>query len=53
MNRWELLAEEYVSPFTDELLYEYDFGDSWEILITASDNSPARAFGKGWRDARR
>lgn len=40
MNRWELLAEEYVSPFTDELLYEYDFGDSWEIRITASDNCP-------------
>ncbi len=27
-------------PCTDTLLYEYDFGDSWRIKITASDNCP-------------
>ena len=27
-------------PVTDTLLYEYDFGDSWSIKITASYNCP-------------
>ena len=27
-----------VYSFTDELLYEYDFGDSWKIKITGSRN---------------
>ncbi len=27
-----------VSPFTDELYYTYDFGDSWRIKITGSMN---------------
>ena len=29
-----------VMPFTDELLYKYDFGDGWKIRITASENCP-------------
>jgi hypothetical protein len=28
----------FVYSFTDELLYEYDFGDSWKIKITGSRN---------------
>ena len=28
----------YVYSFTDELLYEYDFGDNWQIRITGSRN---------------
>ena len=27
-------------PVTDELLYNYDFGDNWKIRITASNNCP-------------
>ncbi len=29
-----------LEPFTDVLLYEYDFGDDWKIRITASWNCP-------------
>ena len=27
-------------PITDELIYNYDFGDNWKIRITASENCP-------------
>lgn len=30
----------YPTPFTDVLLYNYDFGDNWKIRITASENCP-------------
>lgn len=30
----------YPMPFTDVLLYHYDFGDDWKVRITASENCP-------------
>lgn len=27
-------------PVTDTLLYQYDFGDNWQVRITASENCP-------------
>lgn len=32
------MDQPFVCSFTDELLYEYDFGDSWQIRITGSRN---------------
>ena len=32
------MEQPYVNSFTDELLYEYDFGDSWRVRITGSRN---------------
>ncbi len=32
------LRQPFVYSFTDELLYQYDFGDSWKIKITGSRN---------------
>ena len=32
------MNQPYVYSFTDELLYEYDFGDNWVIRITGSRN---------------
>ncbi len=28
----------YIYPFVDKLCYEYDFGDSWNFVITCHDN---------------
>ena len=32
------MNQPYVYSFTDELLYQYDFGDNWQIRITGSRN---------------
>lgn len=32
------LKQPFVYSFTDELFYQYDFGDNWKIRITASRN---------------
>ena len=32
------MKQPFVYSFTDELLYQYDFGDSWQISITGSRN---------------
>ena len=32
------MSQPYVYPFTDELFYQYDFGDNWQIRITGSRN---------------
>lgn len=32
------MEQPYVYSFTDELLYQYDFGDDWQIRITGSRN---------------
>lgn len=33
MNKWNGTAQ----PLTDELLYQYDYGDGWEVKITLED----------------
>ena len=35
-----MVLEDAMEPFTDELLYHYDFGDGWRVRITASDDCP-------------
>ena len=32
------MKQPFVYSFTDELLYQYDFGDNWQIRITGSRN---------------
>ena len=38
---WEYYIEDYLNPQNKEILYRYDFGDNWEVLIKLMDMEDA------------